>query len=101
MDKPCYTLNMSPRRPLSIEQVISTISGPARGAHQSKLTEASVSRLKGFADWLVQAEGKSPNTARAYRSWAAKAMVEHGAHEPHVVSAVKALARYEASRRSK
>lgn len=77
---------------------MSTIGGPARGAHQSKLTEASVAALKGFADWLVQSEGKSPSTARAYRSWAAKAMVEHGAHEPHVLSAVKALARYHASK---
>lgn len=90
---------MPARRPLNVEQLVSSISGPARGAHQSKLTEASVAALKGFADWLVTSEGKSPNTARAYRSWAAKAMVEHGAHDPHVLSAVKALARYEASKR--
>lgn len=90
---------MVARRPLSVEQLLSTISGSARGAHQAKLTEASVAALKGFADWLVNIEGKSPNTARAYKSWAAKAMVEHGAHEPHVLSAVKALARYNASKR--
>jgi quinol monooxygenase YgiN len=89
---------MATRRPLNVEQLLSTISGSARGAHQSKLTEASVAALKGFADYLINVEGKSPNTARAYRSWAAKAMVEHGAHEPHVLSAVKALARYTTSK---
>lgn len=92
---------MATRRPLNVEQLLSTIGGAARGAHQSKLSEASVAALNGFADWLIHAEHKSPNTARAYKSWAAKAMVEHGAHEPHVLSAVKALARYEASKRSK
>jgi len=90
---------MATRPPLSVEQLLSTISGSARGAHQSKLGETSVAVLKGFADWLVNIEHKSPNTARAYRSWAAKAMVEHGAHEPHVLSAVKALDRYIASKR--
>ncbi|HET6811912.1 MAG TPA: hypothetical protein VFH50_12965 [Acidimicrobiales bacterium] len=89
------------RRPLNVEQLLSTIGRSARGVHQSKLPEGSVALLNGFADWLVQSEGKSLNTARAYRSWAAKAMVEHGAHDSRVLSAVKALARYEASKRRK
>jgi hypothetical protein len=64
-----------------------------------RASPSSVAALKGFADWLVNSEGKSPNTARAYKSWAAKAMVERGAHDPHVLSAVKTLARYQASKR--
>lgn len=90
---------MASGRPLNVEQLVSTVGRSARGAHQSKLPEASVAALRGFAEWLVNVEKKSPNTASAYKSWAAKAMVERGAHDPHVLSAVKALARYQASKR--
>jgi hypothetical protein len=54
--------------------------------------------LEEFVTYLVRVEGKSPNTARAYKSWVAKALVEHGASESHVKSAVKALGRFRASR---
>ena len=54
--------------------------------------------LEEFVSYLVRVEGKSPNTARAYKSWVAKALVEHGAFDSHVKSAVNALGRFRASR---
>lgn len=67
-------------------------------AHQSKLNGATLEMLKDFGTYLVNQEGKTLNTARAYVSWCAKALVEHGAHDSHVKSAVKALGRYRASK---
>ena len=43
--------------------------------------------LDDFVAYLVKDEHLTVNTARAYKSWVAKAMVERGAHESHVKSA--------------
>jgi hypothetical protein len=50
--------------------------------------------LKDFVTYLVRDEGKAMNTARAYKSWCTKALVEHGAHDSYVKSAAQALGRY-------
>jgi hypothetical protein len=62
--------------------------------YRSKLPQASVAALKGFVEYLIDVEGKSPNTARAYQSWAAKYMAQRGTTEPHVLSAAKAFSRF-------
>jgi hypothetical protein len=50
--------------------------------------------LEDFVKYLVRDEHLTLNTARAYKSWCAKALVERGAHDSHVKSAVQALERY-------
>lgn len=87
-----------PSRPLSVDQLLASIGRSPRGSHQSELPRATLAVLEEFVTYLVRVEGKSPNTARAYKSWVAKALVEHGASESHVKSAVKALGRFRASR---
>lgn len=81
-------------RPLSIDQLLASVGGSAQGSHQSKLNRATLAMLEDFVTYLVRDEGKAMNTARAYKSWCAKALVEHGAHDSHVKSAVQALGRY-------
>jgi hypothetical protein len=80
--------------PFSIDQLLASVGGPAHGSHQSKLNRATLAVLADFATYLVRDEGQAPNTARAYKSWFAKALVEHGAHDSHVKSAVQAFSRY-------
>lgn len=82
------------KQPFSIDQLLASVGRSGRGAHQSKLNRATLAMLEDFVTYLVRDEGKSMNTARAYKSWAAKALVEHGAHDSHVKSAVQALSRY-------
>lgn len=86
------------KRPFSIDQLLSSVGGSAHGAHQSRLNRATLAMLEDFVTYLVKDEGKSMNTARAYKSWCAKALVERGAHDSHVKSAVQALSRYRDSK---
>jgi len=87
-----------PARPLSVDRLLASVGRPTRGSHQSALPRATLAILEEFVTYLVRVEGKSPNTARAYKSWVAKALVEHGAFDSHVKSAVKALGRFRDSR---
>jgi hypothetical protein len=86
------------KQPLTPDQLVRSVRGSARGSHQSALPDSTLKLLKEFATYLVEVEGKSSNTARAYKSWVAKALVERGAHDSHVKSAVQALARYRNSK---
>ena len=81
-------------KPFSIDQLVASVGRSGRGSHQSQLNRATLAMLDDFVRYLVKNEGKSMNTARAYKSWCAKALVEHGAHDSHVKSAVQALRRY-------
>ena len=80
-------------KPLSIEQLLASMKRSS-GSHQSKLDRSTLAILEDFVKYLVKDEGKAMNTARAYKSWCAKALVEQGPHDPHVKSAVQALDRY-------
>jgi len=81
-------------RPFSIDQLLASVGRSGRGAHQSELPRATLAMLEDFVTYLVKNEGKTLNTARAYKSWCAKALVERGVHDSHVKSAVQALQRY-------
>jgi len=85
---------MAPRPPFSIDQLLDAAGGAARRSHQSKLPRPTRAMLEDFVKYLVRDEHLTLNTARAYKSWCAKALVERGAHDSHVKSAVQALERY-------
>lgn len=84
---------MAPR-PFSIDQLLNAAGVAARRSHQSKLPRPTREMLENFVTYLVRDEHLTMNTARAYKSWCAKALVERGAYDSHVKSAVQALERY-------
>lgn len=78
----------------SLDQVLAAVGQGARGAHQSQLDAKTLAVLRGFFTFLIK-EGKSEDTARVYKSLAAKAAaqgVDKG--NPMMMSALRALQRY-------
>jgi hypothetical protein len=53
--------------------------------------------LEDFVACLVKEEGRTPNTARVYKSWCAKALRVGVVADGNVKSAVQALDRYRRS----
>lgn len=84
-----------PSRPLTAKQLVATVAPtPPRAKHLAALPLTSRNVLEAFAKYLVDREKKSPKTAQAYKSYVAKAMVEGGASNNQIKSAVLAFARY-------
>jgi hypothetical protein len=79
---------------VSMEKLVASLGKSVAGAYRSRLDRGDLAHLKKFGTYLIKVEGKSPNTARAYQSWVAKALAEGGAVDSHVKSAAKAFARY-------
>lgn len=86
------------KRPMSIDQLLAGARGLAKSQHLAKLDRPTKAMLEDFVRYLIEKEKLAPGTARAYKSWVAKALVEHGANESHVKSAVAALGRYKESK---
>jgi hypothetical protein len=82
----------------SLDALVTSIGKVGRGSHQSQLDPQTLAALQRFGMFLLK-EGKSEGTARVYRSLCAKAAAQGVDPEnPMMLSALRALARFSASR---
>jgi hypothetical protein len=78
-----------------IDRLLAKVPRPAaRGSWLSRLPEATQQELERFFAYLVKRERLGTNTARSYKSWAAKALVSGKVDDANVAAAVEALRRY-------
>jgi hypothetical protein len=82
---------------LSIDQLLNTLDKAARGKHQSVVNAKDFDELGRFVAYLINVEGKKPQTAEVYKSLVAKALALGADRDnPGMMSAVRALGRFRA-----
>ena len=87
-----------PKLSPTLDAALASVVKVARGAHQSQLDTQTLAALRRFGAFLSK-EGKRESTVRVYKSLCAKAAAQGvDSNNPMMISALRALDRFKASR---